>query len=103
MTALGSDSRTLEAIALEDRHGAHNYHPLAVVVERGEGAWVHDVEGRRYFDGLCAYSALNFGHCHPALLAAAEAQLHRLTLTSRAFHNDRLGAFCRDLAALAGK
>jgi ornithine--oxo-acid transaminase len=103
MTALGSDSRTLEAIALEDRHGAHNYHPLEVVVERGEGVWVYDVEGRRYFDGLCAYSALNFGHCHPALVAAAEDQLRRLTLTSRAFHNDRLGTFCRDLAAVAGK
>ena len=103
MTALESHTRTNETISLEDRFGAHNYHPLPVVIERGEGSWVHDVEGRRYFDGLCAYSALNFGHRHPALIAAAEEQLHRLTLTSRAFHNDRLGAFCRDLAQLTGK
>jgi ornithine--oxo-acid transaminase len=82
---------------------ASNYRPLPGVIARGEGAWVTDVEGRRYLDALAGYSALNFGHLHPALVAAARAQLERLTLTSRAFHSDRLGPFCRDLATLAGK
>ena len=88
---------------LEEQHGAHNYAPLPVVICRGEGSWVEDVDGRRYYDALSAYSALNFGHRHPRLVAAAHEQLDRLTLTSRAFHNDRLGAFCRDLAGLCGK
>ena len=87
---------------LEDRYGAHNYHPLPVVVATAEGAWVTDVEGRRYLDFLSAYSALNFGHRHPRLVAAAREQLDRVTLTSRAFHHDQLGPFCRDLADLAG-
>ncbi|MDQ1570179.1 MAG: ornithine--oxo-acid transaminase [Actinomycetota bacterium] len=87
----------------EDAHAAHNYHPLEVVVERGDGAWVTDVTGRRYLDCLAAYSALNFGHGHPVLVAAAKAQLDRITLTSRAFHNDQLGPFVTALAALAGK
>ncbi|WP_242090819.1 aminotransferase class III-fold pyridoxal phosphate-dependent enzyme, partial [Microbacterium lacticum] len=82
---------------------AHNYHPLPVVVARGEGAWVTDIEGKRYLDLLSAYSALNFGHRHPALVAAATEQLGRVTLTSRAFHNDRLGPFADALAALCGK
>jgi len=81
---------------------ANNYHPLAVVIAEGHGAWVTDVEGKRYLDALAGYSALNFGHGHPVLLAAAQAQLARVTLTSRAFHNDQLGPFCRDLAALCG-
>src|SRR5664279_2140655 len=81
---------------------ANNYHPLAVVIAEGHGAWVTDVEGNRYLDALAGYSALNFGHGHPGLIAAAQAQLARVTLTSRAFHNDQLGPFCRDLAALAG-
>src|SRR6187455_1358803 len=85
-----------------EARSAHNYHPLPVVVAHAEGAWVTDVEGRRYLDCLAGYSALNFGHGHPVLLAAAQDQLTRVTLTSRAFHNDRLGPFCRDLAALAG-
>ena len=89
--------------ALEDRHGAHNYHPLPVVLDRGEGAWVWDVDGRRYYDALAAYSALNLGHRHPALVAAAEEQLGRLTLTSRAFHAEHLGPFCAELAAFCGK
>ena len=89
--------------ALEDRHGAHNYHPLPVVIAKGEGVWVEDVEGRRYFDALSAYSALNFGHRHPRLVAAAEEQLGRLTLTSRAFHSDQLGPFCKELADFCGK
>ncbi len=86
-----------------DPHLAHTYHPLDVVVESGEGAWVTDVSGRRYLDCLAAYSAVNFGHGHPALVAAAKAQLDRITLTSRAFRNDRLGAFAAALAELAGK
>jgi len=82
---------------------AHNYHPLDVTVERGEGAWVTDVTGRRYLDCLAAYSAVNFGHGHPALIAAAKAQLDRITLTSRAFNNDQLAPFAEALATLAGK
>ena len=82
---------------------AHNYHPLPVVVSHGEGAWVWDEEGHRYLDFLSAYSALNFGHRHPALVAAAKAQLDRITLTSRAYHHDLLGPFCAELAALTGK
>ncbi|MEU8926878.1 ornithine--oxo-acid transaminase [Kitasatospora sp. NPDC048545] len=81
---------------------AHNYHPLPVVVARAEGVWVEDVEGRRYLDLLAGYSALNFGHRHPALTAAAHDQLDRLTLTSRAFHHDRLGGFAEGLARLTG-
>ena len=94
---------TLSAIAVEHEHAAHNYHPLPVVVSHGDGAWVTDVDGRRYLDCLAAYSAMNFGHGHPALLAAARAQLDRITLTSRAFFNDQFGPFVAALAALAGK
>ncbi|WP_295830296.1 ornithine--oxo-acid transaminase, partial [uncultured Microbacterium sp.] len=90
-------------IAEEGAHLAHNYHPLPVVVSRAEGVWVTDVEGKRYLDLLSAYSALNFGHGHPAILAAAREQLDRLTLTSRAYHNDRLGPFATALAQLCGK
>lgn len=86
-----------------DEHSPHNYHPLPIVVADAEGAWVTDVDGRRYLDCLAAYSALNFGHRHPGLIAAAKAQLDRVTLTSRAFHNDQLGPFAERLAALAGK
>lgn len=83
-------------------HAAHNYHPLPVVIAEAEGAWVTDVDGRRYLDALAGYSALNFGHRHPALIAAAMAQLERVTLTSRAFHHDRFAPFCADLARLTG-
>ena len=89
-------------IELAESVTAHNYRPLPIVVSQAEGAWVTDVEGRRYLDALAAYSALNFGHRHPVLLDAARGQLERATLTSRAFYNDQLGPFCRDLAALAG-
>jgi ornithine--oxo-acid transaminase len=92
-----------EHIELTERWAAHNYHPLPVVISFGEGAWVTDVEGRRYLDCLAGYSALNFGHSHPRLLAVAHEQLDRLTLTSRAFYNDQLGLFARDLAELTGK
>ncbi|GAC1320878.1 MAG: ornithine--oxo-acid transaminase [Acidimicrobiales bacterium] len=87
---------------LEERWAAHNYHPLPVTLVSGTGAWVTGDDGTRYLDLLSAYSALNFGHRHPRLIAAAHAQLDRLTLTSRAFHNDQLGPFCADLAALVG-
>ena len=91
-----------QQIELADQVTAHNYHPLPVVIASAEGAWVTDVDGRRYLDCLAGYSALNFGHGHPVLVAAAREQIERVTLTSRAFHTDRLGPFCRDLAALAG-
>jgi ornithine--oxo-acid transaminase len=94
---------TIGPIDLEEVHGAHNYHPLPVMVSHGEGAWVADDDGHRYLDFLAAYSALNFGHRHPALVAAAKEQLDRITLTSRAFHHDLLGPFCAELAELAGK
>ena len=100
---VSTGSTTARAIAQVETYAAHNYHPLEVVVDRGEGAWVTDVEGRRYLDCLAAYSAVNFGHGHPQLIAAAKAQLDRITLTSRAFHNDQLGPFVEALAKLAGK
>jgi ornithine--oxo-acid transaminase len=95
--------RSAALIDAENEHIAHTYHPLPVVVASAEGAWVTDVEGRRYLDCLAAYSAVNFGHGHPALVAAASAQLGRVTLTSRAFHNDQLGPFVGALATLAKK
>ena len=91
-----------ELIRAEARVLAHNYHPLPVVVAHAEGAWVRDVEGRRYLDMLAGYSALNFGHRHPALIAAAQRQLEQVTLTSRAFHNHRLAGFAEGLAELTG-
>jgi ornithine--oxo-acid transaminase len=95
--------RTPEALADAERWTAHNYHPLPVVIAEGEGAWVTDVDGRRYLDFLAGYSALNFGHRHPALIAAAHAQLDRITLTSRAFVHDQFAGFCHELATLCGK
>ncbi|MCU1514240.1 MAG: Ornithine--oxo-acid aminotransferase [Microbacteriaceae bacterium] len=92
-----------QLIASENAHIAHTYHPLEVVVATADGAWVTDVDGKRYLDCLAAYSAVNFGHGHPRLVAAAKAQLDRVTLTSRAFHNDQLGPFVEALAKLAGK
>ncbi len=87
---------------LADRRLAHNYHPLPVVASSASGVWVTDVEGRRFLDALAGYSALNFGHGHPRLLDALVRQANRLTLTSRAFHNDQLGPFAEELAQLAG-
>jgi len=98
-TITGSMTDLME---LSYAHAAHNYHPLPVVIEEAEGAWVTDVEGRRYLDMLAAYSALNFGHRHPRLIAAAREQLDRLTLVSRAFDHDQFGPFCAELAELAG-
>lgn len=94
---------TQDIIAKTELYCAHNYSPKEVVVCRGEGSRVYDAEGREYFDMLSAYSALNFGHCHPEIVAAADRQLHTLTLTSRAFYNDLLGEFCERLCALTGK
>ena len=91
-----------ELIALEERHGAHNYHPLDVVIDHAKGVWVWDVEGNRYLDFLAAYSAVNQGHCHPRIVAALAAQAERVTLTSRAFRNDQLGPFCSEITALTG-
>ena len=94
--------RTQDYIDLEDRYGAHNYHPLDVVIERAEGVWVYDVEGRRYLDCLASYSAVNQGHCHPKILQTLVEQAHKVTLTSRAFRNDQLPLLCRDLHDLTG-
>ncbi len=89
-------------VAALDAHTAHNYHPLPVVIAAADGGWVTDVDGRRYLDALAGYSALNFGHANPRLVAAAREQLERLTLTSRAFYHDRFAEFCEGLAALCG-
>lgn len=91
-----------DLISIEARLGAHNYKPLSVVLSRGEGVWVWDTDGKRYLDCLAAYSAVNQGHCHPKILAAMVEQAKRLTLTSRAFHNDQLAMFYEDLAKLTG-
>jgi ornithine--oxo-acid transaminase len=91
---------TTAAVVEAEHWTAHNYHPLPVVIADAEGAWVSDVDGRRYLDCLAGYSALNFGHRHPALIAAAREQLDRVTLTSRAFLHDQFGPFCRELAQL---
>jgi ornithine--oxo-acid transaminase len=96
-------TQVVDPARLEDEYGVGNYDPLPVVISHGEGSWVEDIDGRRYFDAVSAYSALNFGHRHPRLLAAARAQLERLTLTSRAYRNDRLGGFCRRLAEACSK
>jgi ornithine--oxo-acid transaminase len=90
-------------MAITERHTAHNYSPLPVVAASAEGAWITDVDGRRYLDCLAAYSAVNFGHRHPEITATAHAQLDTVTLVSRAFHSDRLGPFCAALARLCGK
>ena len=101
------DARTVRgtdaAIGLVERHAAHNYSPLPVVAASAEGAWITDVDGRRYLDFLAAYSAVNFGHCNPEITRTAHAQLDTVTLVSRAFHSDALGPFCAALAELCGK
>jgi ornithine--oxo-acid transaminase len=94
--------QTHDFIELEDRYGAHNYHPLNVVIERAEGVWVYDVEGNRYLDCLASYSAVNQGHCHPKILKAMIDQAHKVTLTSRAFRNDQLPLLYRQLHELTG-
>ncbi|CPR01993.1 ornithine aminotransferase RocD1 and RocD2 [Mycobacterium bohemicum DSM 44277] len=97
------ETAVTDAIALVERHAAHNYSPLPVVASSAEGAWITDVDGRRYLDCLAAYSAVNFGHRNPEITATAHAQLDTLTLVSRAFHSDNLGPFCAALAGLCGK
>lgn len=93
---------TQELIEIEEKYGAHNYHPLDVVIERGEGVWVYDVDGNKYLDCLSAYSALNQGHVHPRILNAMQTQAQKLTLTSRAFRNDQLPLFYKELSDLTG-
>jgi ornithine aminotransferase len=100
---LDSVTASEAAIAVDDHYVAHNYSPLPVVAAAAEGAWITDVEGRRYLDCLAAYSAVNFGHRNPEIAATAHAQLDRMTLVSRAFHSDALGPFCEALAELCGK
>src|SRR5210317_2413054 len=85
----------------EDKYGAHNYHPLPVVLERAEGVYVWDVEGKQYYDFLSAYSAVNQGHCHPKIVNAMTEQAQKLTLTSRAFRNDQLGLLYKELCELS--
>jgi ornithine--oxo-acid transaminase len=87
---------------LDDTYAAHTYHPIEVVIERGESVWVYDVDGNKYLDCLSAYSAVNQGHCHPRILEAAAAQMHKVTLTSRAFYNDQMGPFLKQLCELTG-
>lgn len=97
-----TERSSMELISAAEEHSAHNYHPLPVVIASAKGAWMTDVAGRRYLDLLAGYSALNFGHGHPRLIAEARAQLSRLTLTSRAFHHERFAAFCAQLTELCG-
>lgn len=103
MTVTDHQTVTDAVIAADHRYVAHNYSPLPVVAAAAEGAWITDVEGRRHLDCLAAYSAVNFGHRHPRIVAAAHAQLDAVTLVSRAFHSDRLAPFCQALAGLCGK
>lgn len=99
---ISNSSRTQEFIAQAERWGAHNYHPLDVVLTRGEGCYVWDIEGNRYLDCLAAYSAVNQGHCHPRIVGALQEQAAKLTLTSRAFHNDQMGVFLEKLCETLG-
>ncbi|MGB3947792.1 MAG: ornithine--oxo-acid transaminase [Bacteroidia bacterium] len=101
-TVMTNNITSQQAIELEDKYGAHNYHPLPVVLERGEGALVWDVEGKQYFDFLAAYSAVNQGHCHPKITAALIEQAQKLSLTSRAFHNNLLGEYAQFITSYFG-
>lgn len=94
--------KTRDYIELEQKYGAHNYHPLDVVIERAQGVWVWDVEGNKYLDCLAAYSAVNQGHCHPRIVGALKRQAEKVTLTSRAFRNDQLPLLCKELCELTG-
>lgn len=100
--AVVTNTKSEQLIELEDRHGAHNYHPLPVVLERGEGVFVWDVEGKRYYDFLSAYSAVNQGHCHPKIVKTMTEQAQKLTLTSRAFYNNVLGEYEKYVTGLFG-
>ena len=102
LTDVMTERSIREFVELESQFGAHNYHPLDIVIERAEGVWVYDVEGKRYLDCLAAYSAVNQGHCHPRILETLIEQAHKVTLTSRAFRNDQLGPFYKELHDLTG-
>jgi ornithine--oxo-acid transaminase len=102
MTLLEEKTHTQDFIQLEEKYGAHNYHPLDVVIEHAQGCWVYDVDGRKFLDCLAAYSAVNQGHCHPKILAAMLEQAHKVTLTSRAFRNDQLPLLYKELHDLTG-
>ena len=102
MLSTGYKISSEEAIRLEDRYGAHNYHPLPVVLSKGEGVFVWSPEGKKFYDFLSAYSAVNQGHCHPHILKALVDQASRLTLTSRAFYNDVLGPYEKYITELLG-
>ena len=98
----GVSTRSQQLLELEDRYGAHNYHPLPVVLTKGRGVYVWDVEDKRYYDFLSGYSAINQGHCHPRIIEVFIEQAQRLTLTSRAFHNDVLGEFAEYITRFFG-
>jgi ornithine--oxo-acid transaminase len=102
LTEMTTEKSTQDFVELESRFDAHNYHPLDIVIERADGVWVYDVEGKRYLDCLAAYSAVNQGHCHPGILQTLIEQAHKVTLTSRAFRNDQLGLFYKELHELTG-
>src|ERR1043166_6198663 len=102
MALIHDPTTTQHYIELEEAYGAHNYHPLDVVIERAQGVWVYNVEGKRYLDCLASYSAVNQGHCHPRILQTLIEQAHKVTLTSRAFRNDQLPLLYRDLHELTG-
>lgn len=102
MSTIAEHTRSEELIELENLYGAHNYHPLDVVIERAEGVWVYDIEGKRYLDCLASYSAVNQGHCHARIVETLVTQAHRVTLTSRAFRNDQLPLLCKELHDLTG-
>src|SRR5947209_14859086 len=98
----GAVSANQYYLDLEERYGAHNYHPLPVVLTKGEGVFVWDIEGKRYYDFLSGYSAVNQGHCHPKIINALIEQAQKLTLTSRAFHSDLLGTYAKYITAYFG-
>jgi len=100
--ALTPQTESKKLIELSEKYGAHNYHPLPIVISKAKGVWVHDPEGNKYLDMLSSYSALNHGHCHPKILKALVEQARKVTLTSRAFHNDQIGPFYKELCELAG-
>lgn len=102
MATVMDRTRTQDFVELEEKYGAHNYHPLDVVIEKAQGCWVYDVEGKKYLDCLAAYSAVNQGHCHPRILQAATDQLHKVTLTSRAFRNEQLPLLYEQLHKMTG-
>ncbi len=102
MSTTTEGSKTAEQLQINEQFGAHNYHPLPIIIQSGEGCRVKDVEGNTFLDMLAAYSALNFGYSNERLIAAATKQLNKVTLTSRAFHNDQLGPWCKDICELSG-